>query len=242
MSKNDRSVIERLDDIENRIPTINPIFTYGEPKSISEVIGKPFADYLNEATIYGVEDDSRKFNKTIKEKKTKSIVGLSIITSILIFCIVSLFFDNQIKWPFVVTTFLTLIPSILELIILSKQKNKQPMRSFWNMIKIELYITNDGNHKTLAKEERKGILFYIMLISKIVVSLVNFGVVFWNYFASIQSTTSVVFLLVCVIIGVTPVWINLYSIFAINPYHFYKYIIETEDSYLTYPELNYFKK
>ena len=59
MSNDDRTVIERLDDIENKIPS----FEYQKPKPISEIIGKPFADYLNEATVYGYEDDERKFKK-----------------------------------------------------------------------------------------------------------------------------------------------------------------------------------
>lgn len=238
MLKDDRTVIERLDDIENKIPT----FERHEPRPISEVIGKPFADYLNDATVYGIEDDLRKFNKTIRKQKTMPIVWMSILIPILAFDIISLVINKRLEWLLVIATLLTLIPYVFVLITLSKQKNKQPMRSFWNVKNTELYLANDGDYKKIVKEESNGAIFYILLISKIIALVASFGGVFWYFIASMQTTTNGVLYWIGSILGYVTVLTNAISVRVGKPYYFFNYIIEVEDSYVTYPNLDFFKK
>lgn len=239
MLKDDRTIIERLDDIENKIPTIK----HREPRPISEVIGRPFADYLNDATVYGFEDDLRKFNKTIRKKKTKLVVWISILIAILVFDIVSFAANKQLEWLLVIATLLTLIPYVFALIVLSKQKNKQPMRSFWNVKNTELYLSNDGNHKKIVEEESNGAVFYILLISKIIAIAASVGGVFWYFIASMQTTANGALYWIGSILGYVIILANLISIYRVEkPYYFFNYIIEVEDSYVTYPNLDYFKK
>lgn len=238
MLKDDRTVIERLDDIENKIPT----FEQREPRPISEVIGRPFADYLNDATVYGIEDDLRKFNKAIKKQKTMPTVWISILVPILVFDIVSLIINKQLEWLLVIATLLTLIPYVIALIALSKQKNKQPMHSFWNVKNTELYLTNEGDHKKMVKEESNGALFYILLISKIIALVASFGGVFWYFIASMQTTANGALYWIGSILGYVTVLTNAISVRVGKPYYFFNYIIEVEDSYVTYPNLDYFKK
>ena len=238
MLKDDRTVIERLDDIENKIPT----FEHQEPRPISEVIGRPFADYLNDATVYGYEDDVRKFKRTIKKQRTMPIVWLSILIPVLVFDVVSLIINKQLEWLLVIATTLTLICPVLALITLSKQKNKQPMHSFWNVKNTELYLANEGNHKKIVKEESNGAIFIIMLVFKIVSIIASFGGVFWYFFASMQTTANSALYWVGSILGYITVLSNAISIRIGKPYYYFNYIIETEDSYVTYPNLDYFKK
>lgn len=238
MSKNDRSIIERLDDIEKKIPTTK----HHEARPISEVIGRSFADYLNDATVYGIEEDIRKFNKTIKKQKRKSIIFLSLLASILLFYIVCLVINKQLERILIVLTLLAIIPYIIVLIALFKQRNKQPMRSFWNVKNLELYLVNDGEHKKIVEEESNGVLFYILVISKLLAIIVSVGGVLWYNFSLMQSATNIALYRICTILGYIIVLINCISVGIRKPYYFFNYIIETEDSYVTYPILDYFEK
>lgn len=238
MLKDDRTVIERLDDIENKIPT----FEHHEPRPISEVIGRPFSDYLNNATVYGIENDLRKFNKKIRKQKTTTIVWMSILILILAFDIISWVVNKQLEWLLAIATLLTLIHYVFVLITLSKQKNKQPMRSFWNVKNIELYLVCDGEHEKIVKEESKGAFFYILLISKIIALVVGFGGVFWYFIASMQTTANGALHWIGFVLGYVAVLTNLTSVIVGKPYYFFNYIIEGKDSYVTYPNLDYFKK
>lgn len=238
MLKDDRSVIERLDDIENKIPT----FEQQKPRPISEVIGKPFADYLNDATIYGIEDDLRKFNKTIKKQKKMSIVWLSILILVLTFDIVSLLVNKQLEWLLIVATLLMMIPFLLALITLSKQKNKQQTHSFWNIKNTDFYLADVGGHKRIVKEESNGAIFYILLFIKIIALIGGFGGVLWYYIASMRLSANSTLYWIGSILGCITVLFNAVSIRIEKPYYFFNYIIECEDSYVTYPDLDYFKK
>ena len=238
MVKDDRTIIERLDDIENKIPT----FKYEDQKPISEVIGRPFEDYLNEATIYEYEEDIRKFKRAIKKQRTMPVILLLILFFILIFNIVSLVINKQLEWLLVVSNSLALISPILTIIALSKQKNKQPVYSFWNVKNTEFYLTKDGDHKKIVSEENNGAVFYVLLITKIISIVVCFGGVLWYFIASLQTTTNTVLFWVGSILGYLTALSNVITIKIKKPYNFHNYIIETEDSYMTYPGLDYFKK
>lgn len=238
MSKDDRSVIERLDDIEKKIA----VSKQQKPKPISKTIGRPFADYLNDATVYGIEDDLRKFKKTIKTKKTTPAVTFSILILILVFDIVSLFVNKQLEWLMVIATFLSILPVILSLIVLSKQKNKQPMRSFWNVTNTEFYLTNDGGSNKIVKEESRGAIYYVLVVSKLIATVISFGFALWYLLFSAQSKTSTALNWIVLAFGYLTFIINSTYVWVREPYHFFNYIFETEDSYVTYPNLDYFKK
>ena len=238
MSDKERNVFERLDDIENKIPS----FQYEKPKPISEVIGRPFADYLKDATVYGIEDDLRKFKRTIKKQRTRPIVRISILLLILIFDLISLILNKQLEWLLVIATTLSLVSPLLVLITLSKQKNKQPMQSFWNVENTELYLVNDGDHKKIVREESKGAIFYLVLVFNIVSIVVSFFGVMWYFIASFQTTVNSALCWIGSILGYIAALSNIIFARVEKPYYYFNYIIETEDSYVTYPYIDYFKK
>jgi len=238
MSDKERNVFERLDDIENKIPS----FQYEKPRPISEAIGRPFADYLKDATVYGIEDDLRKFKRTIKKQRTRPIVRLSILLLILIFDLISLILNKQLEWLLVIATTLSLVSPLLVLITLSKQKNKQPMQSFWNVENTELYLVNDGDHKKIVREESKGAIFYLLLVFNIVSIVVSLSGVMWYFIASMQTSTNGALCWIGSILGYLIVLANIITVRVEKPYYYFNYIIETEDSYVTYPYIDYFKK
>jgi len=238
MSDKERNVFERLDDIENKIPS----FQYEKPRPISEAIGRPFADYLKDATVYGIEDDLRKFKRTIKKQRTRPIVRLSILLLILIFDLISLILNKQLEWLLVIATTLSLVSPLLVLITLSKQKNKQPMQSFWNVENTELYLANDGDHKKIVREESKGAIFYLVLIFNIVSIVVSFFGVMWYFIVSFQTTVNSALCWIGSILGYIAALSNIIFARVEKPYYYFNYIIETEDSYVTYPHIDYFKK
>ncbi len=238
MPSKERTVIERLDDIENKIPS----FEHLEPRPISEVIGRPFADYLNDATIYGVENDIRKFKRRIKKQRTAPIVGLSILIPTLIFDVISFVINKQLEWVLICITFLSLICPILMLAVLSKQKNKQPMHSFWNMENIDFYLVKEGDHNKIVKEERNGPIFYIMLIIKIITIIASCCGVFWYLFAFVMADLNGALYWVGLILGFIIAFLNVIPFSYGKPYYFLDYIFETKESYITYPDLDYFKK
>ena len=238
MLTDDRTVIERLDDIENKLPS----FEHHEQRPISEVIGRPFADYLNDATIFGYEDDIRKFKKKKKKQKQMLIVWFIILIPILIIDIISLVINKNLEWLLVVSTAVSLICPVLAFITLSKQKNKQPMHSFWNVKNIDFYLANDGNHKKLVKEENYGAIFYVILIIKIISIVFSFGATFWYFVAAMLTLSNNVFYWLCSMMGYLTFLINIISSRIGKPYIFINFIFDTEDSYVTYPNLDYRKK
>ena len=238
MSQKDRTVIERLEDIENKIPS----FEYRAPRPISEVIGRPFADYLNDATIYGYESDERKFKRAIKKQKTSSIICLSMLIAILIFDIIILVLNKKFEWVLVTMTTLGLLGPGLTLITLLKQRNKQPMRSFWNIKKFEFYLTKDGEQNRLVKEESKGTIFYVIFITKIIAILFGYSGFLFYLFASFLNNMIDVLFWITLVLSFISVLLSSTTIRIRTPYYYFDFLIETEDSYVTYPHLDYFKK
>ena len=232
-----RTVIERLDDIENKMPSFNN----QEPRPISDVIGRPFADYLKDATLYGVEEDERKFKREIKKQRTTPLILLSILALILVFDIVALIVNKQSEWLLIIITIAVMICPLLFLITLSKQKCKQPMHSFWNLKNMEFYLAKDGDHKKIVKEETRGGIFYTLLIIRIVSSVlcVALGII---YLFGYQSSNNEALSLIGVVLAYLTLLLNIVSLKVGRTYYYFNYIIETEDSYVTYPNLDYFKK
>lgn len=232
-----RTVIERLDDIENKIPS----FDNQEPRPISDVIGRPFADYLKDATLYGIEEDERKFKRTIKQQKTTPIVLLLIFALILIFDIAAFIINKQSEWLLIIITLIAMICPSLMLVTLAKQKCKQPMHSFWNLKNKELYLTKDGDHKKIVAEESRGGIFYTLLIVRIL-SLISCVALGLCYLFGYQSSNNQALTIIGVILAYLVLLLTIVSFKVGRTYYYFDYIIETEDSYVTYPDLDYFKK
>ena len=179
MSKKERSVIERLDDIEKKIPSFN--FGFKKPVSISEIIGQPFEEYLKKATLFGFEEDVRKFKKAHKKERTIPIVLLSILFPILVFSVVSFIILQRLEWLLVLASVVAMISPILSLVTLANQKNKQKMPSFWNYRNKNLYVVNKKSGKSLVMEEETGAIAKLLLICRII-AIIACAVSSFGYF------------------------------------------------------------
>lgn len=236
MEEKERSVVERLEDIENKIPTPQ------KPVFIDDIIGMPFSSYLKQSTVYGVEEDERKFKHSIKRQTVMPIICLCILLAGIVVHAIALSINKGNEWMVLVGDFLAALCPVMALLILGNQKSKQPMKSFWNIKNKEFYLVPEGDHKKISSETKNGFWFYAMLFGKII-SIVGCAALTFIYFATSMQTSangamywlSSVFgylaLLTCVIV----------SKFG-PPYYFFHYIFETEDSYVTYPNLDYVKK
>ena len=236
MDDKERSVVERLEDIENKIPT------YREPTPISKVIGMPFADYLKKSTVYGVEEDERKFKKTIKRQFAMPIICVSIILVGLIIHIIGFVMNKGNEWMLLIGDALAILCPIMAILILVNQKPKQPAKSFWNLRNKEFYLAKNGDHKQLASETKNGFWFYAMLFGKIVSILGTTTLTFIYFISGLSKDASSALYWLSSIFGylalLTSIIVNKFS----DPYFYHNYVFETDDSYVTYPDLDYIKK
>ena len=236
MTDKDRSVVERLEDIENKIPT------YHEPTPISEIIGMPFADYLEKSTVYGVEEDERRFKNSIKRQTVMPIICLCILLVGLAVHIVTLSTNKGNEWMVIVADALAALCPIMALLILGKQKSKQPMKSFWNLKNKEFYLVPDGDHKKISSETKNGFWFYTMLFAKII-SILGCGAFTFIYFiGGIQTSSNQALYWLSSVFGYLALLTCVVVIKFGQPYYYFHYVFETEDSYVTYPNLDYVKK
>ena len=240
MANKDRSVIERLEDIEKKIPSFE---TLPSPKPLSEVIGMPFEDYLNKSTVYGIEEDERKFKQAIKKQTKMPIACLCIVFLGFIIHIITLLSNKGNEWMLLIVDILAALCPIMALLILGKQKSKQPMKSFWNIKNIEFYLAPKGASKQVSYIAKNSFWFYAITIAKIV-SIPGCGVLTFLYFLFGLQTIheqAIMFWLSC-LFGYLAFGMTLISLRIGIPYTYRNYIFETEDSYVTYPHLDYFKK
>ncbi len=236
MDDKERSVVERLEDIENKIPT------YKEPIPISKVIGMPFADYLNKSITYCIEEDERKFKKTIKKQFTMPIICISIILVSLIIHIVGLVTNGSNEWMLIVCDALAFLCPLMVILILANQKSKQPAKSFWNVRNKEFYLAKKGEYKQLKLETKNGFWFYAMLFGKIISIFGTFVLTLFYFFSGIDEIASSSLYWLSSIFGylvvLTCVVVSKFG----DPYYYRNYIFETDDSYVTYPDIEYIKK
>ena len=162
MEEKERSVVERLEDIENKLSS--------PPKTvyIDDIIGMSFSSYMEQSTIYGIEKDERQFKHSIKKKAAKTIVCLGILLVTILIHIIAFSINKSNEWMLIVADVLTVLYSLVVLIILGKQKCKQPMKSFWNVKNKEFYLVPEGNHKKISSETKNAFWFYVLLILKII--------------------------------------------------------------------------
>ena len=166
MKNDDRSVIERLDDIENKMPS------WFKPRKrsedIEETLGIPISDFIKTSTVYYVENDERKFRKSIKKCFIIPIVSISILVMILITLIVLFCFSREMEWLLLIACLFSCVVPVTLIVALSKQRNKKNANSFWNMTKTEFYITEKNNSQSIVEETNYTALYYIVRVFKII--------------------------------------------------------------------------
>lgn len=236
MADKDRSVVERLEDIENKIPTPQ------KPVYIDDIIGMPFSSYLKQSTVYGIEEDERKFRNSIKRQTVMPSICLCILLVGLAIHIVTLSTNKGNEWMVIIGDALAALYPIMALLILGKQKSKQPTKSFWNLKNKEFYLVPDGDHKKISSETKNGFWFYAMLFAKIV-SILGCGAFTFIYFiGGMQTSSNQALYWLSSVFGYLALLTCVVVIKFGQPYYYFHYVFETEDSYVTFPNLDYVKK
>lgn len=162
MAKKDRNVIERLEDIENKIPTKE------EPKSFSKTTGLRIEDYIKIANIYLYDEDERAFNKGMRDSSMRTILAAVFVLLFFVFSIVAFAINKEFEWLLIISNGLSLLDLLIRLSVVLNQKRKQPLKSFWSIEKPEFYVTYDKENRfTVHQEKRHSLLYYISLIIKI---------------------------------------------------------------------------
>lgn len=236
MEDKERSVVERLEDIENKISTPQ------KPVSIADIIGMPFSSYLKQSTVYGVEEDERKFKHSIKRQTVMPIICLCILLAGIVVHAIALSINKGNEWMVLVGDFLAALCPTMTLLILGNQKSKQPMKSFWNIKNKEFYLVPEGDRKKISSETKNGFWFYAMLFGKIIsiVGCTAFTVIY--FVTSMQTSANGAMFWLSILFGYLDFLIYIIGRKFDQPYYFFHYIFETEDSYVTYPNLDYVKK
>ncbi len=220
MEKDTRSVIDRLDDIEETVKKDE------EPKSISDMIGEDFGEYLKTSTLYYYEPDERKFNNHIKKQKSRLIIYILFISIALIVDLICSFWANRLWIYFYLSDFLLILTPIFYLIYTLKQKNKQIAYSKWNLKNHEFYTYENK----IGEESSKGRIHYFLLSYKII-TFVLFVASFFTMFINGKFTdeVTIVFAIrtVCgsFILGV-------YLPLSYSEYYYSYYIFDNKNSYV----------
>lgn len=236
MADKDRSVVERLEDIENKIPTPQ------KPVYIDDIIGMPFSSYLKQSTVYGIEEDERKFRNSIKRQTVMPSICLCILLVGLAIHIITLSTNKGNEWMVIIGDALAALCPIMVLLILGKQKSKQPTKSFWNLKNKEFYLVPDGDHKKISSETKNGFWFYAMIFAKIV-SILGCGAFTFIYFiGGMQTSSDQALYWLSSVFGYLALLTCAVVIKFGQPYYYFHYVFETEDSYVTFPNLDYVKK
>lgn len=158
MAENEnRSVVERLDDIEKKV-TWNT-----NPPTISEQIGEDFGEYLKSSTLFYYEPDERKF---VGWKKRK-IISLAIYFFFeIVILALSVFFwldgiaDGAI-WGFLASLIL-LIVLVLALVMTIRSKPIMKAQSPLNFQNHYFYLAEEL--RLVKEEEKTGLAVWIAKI------------------------------------------------------------------------------
>lgn len=208
-NKDHRSVISRLDDIENLIRN---------EETISDKIGESFEDYLHNSKIYLFESDDRKFKNFINKNKNLNLTLLVICILITLIDIILEFKckTNIIK-VLICDSFIIMIP-VLNFIIISKQKSKMVSNSKWLANKFDFYIHENKLNLEIKKGEMyvfSSVLEIVLILLFLLYSLLNISEIF-----GFVNT-------ICfgIIIAIYPLWI-------VRGYRYKYYIFEKSNSYV----------
>lgn len=234
MEQKERTVIEHLQDIEDKIPDFS-----SKPQTLSEKVGKPFEEFLNEATIYGYEEDARKFRKDIKDEMRNPLIISFLLLCALVMFIVFYVINKDNVWLLIISTLLVLLNVAFYIVVLLKQKPLQPMKSFWNFSRTDFYIAQIEGHGYLKEEKKRTALSYIRNIYSIAAFGSEFGLLVAYFITNIDRTSEITFWIAS-LVGFLVVLLNINSLTSI--YSFSNYRMDTEDGYLTIPDYEYHKK
>lgn len=242
MSKEDRTVIERLEDIENKIPSSE------KPRSFSGTTGVSVEEYLKLAEAYAYVEDERSLKKEKRDNATKVIVSIFLIFLFFVFSIVSFFINKDMEWMLIISASLSLFGLVIHLLAILKQKSKQLVRSFWSMERPEFYVTRKEGYFKVNKEERHSAFYYFALVSKIF-AFVGIGVVFLYFALGISKYTDIehnqilnkVFYYVGLAVGYATFFVDLFGLNQ-DAHKYYNYVFETDDFCFYYPSYELNKK
>lgn len=230
MAKKDRNVIERLEDIENKIPTKE------KPKSFFEKTGMHIEEYLKVAKIYAYEEDERSFKKGRRDKTTKIIVAIVFMSLFFVFSVILQFLNKDLEWLLILSASLSLLALIFQLLIIRKQENKQSLQSFWSVEKPEFYITRKEGFFKINKEARHGLLYYIAFVLK-TIAFLGVIAVFLYFFLGIdkyiQSSYAAMYFIASAV-GYFSFFVFLFSSRQ-SAHCYYNYVFETDDFCFCYP-------
>ncbi len=237
MSNRDRNVIERLDDIEEKITK-----TDKEAWSFSETTGMTIDEYIEKSYIFAYDGDERFFNKQMRVKKTRLFIFIIVTLLVLIASIVVLIIKKGQEWLLIIGPCLALLHQLLSIIFVYKQKIHQPIKSFWNKKRLSFYVLHGEESFSIKKEESHSVLFYLLLLT-IILSFSGVIPAFIYFVVNINSeanqTIGVVFFVIQTIVSI---FISELAVFSAAEYNYPYYAFETKDSYFVYPGYHYFEK
>ena len=237
MSNKDRNVIERLDDIEEKITK-----TDKKVWSFSETTGMTIDEYIEKSYIFAYDGDERFFNKQMRVKKTRLFTFIIVTLLVLIASIVMLIIKKGQEWLLIIGPCLALLHQLLSIVFVYKQKIHQPIKSFWNKKRLSFYVLHNEESFSIKKEESHSALFYLLLLT-IILSFSGVIPAFIYFVVSLNSETNqaigVVFLVIQAIVSI---FFSEFVLFSGAEYNYPYYAFETKDSYFVYPGYHYFEK
>ncbi len=227
--EDNRSVIQRLDDIEAAIKNNNAqnnTQSAERDDSINSKIGESFEEYFKESEVYYYEPDERKFqNHRKKQVKRYIIISLLYLIPIIAHILVSVVCKTSFVLLYIADVAFIATPLFM-LIYESKQKSKKIANSKWNFYNHIFYIYDNN----LGDENKEGMISLIFSIYKLL-SFVFFICAVLPYLFGKLSHDSKEFLAIIHFI-IAYVFLNLQIIIKNRKYYYHEYIFEKEDSYI----------
>ncbi len=218
--KDDRSLMERMDSIEQKLNEGN--------QTISQQIGEDFASYLESSKTYFYQPDKRKYSK---ERKTNLLIAIMALCVLLATCIAHIILSllcGKILSVDLISDFICLATAVFCLIYFMKQKEKRISKSWWNRINVEFY--NQENR--LENDITKGfipillrILIYIDLLIMVFSSVIQMTNL---QDADYTKSIFLVEILSCILAAVSFVLL----LIRMNVWNYSAFIFDKEDSYV----------
>lgn len=219
-----KSVIEHLEDIENRIDS--------KEKSISEQVGEDFNNYLKHSTLYYYEPNIRWFKSQIKSKRLwlLTFCFIFLILGIIDICFINssdaygnLTDNNKITVILInIIKILGCLPLVLNFIYFLIQRPKKMAKSIWNKTNNEIYIFD--NHLNDNKSMGFIKIFFNLLTLIFLVAYFIFFMVNIDLISNLNNYIFDIFYLSTLFL-ITLIYNNLDISYS-------GYIYEKEDSYI----------
>lgn len=211
----ERSVVQRLEDIENN----------QQQKNINEQIGEPFDKYLEKSTVYYYEPDERRFNRHKKKTIVKNFILLFIGVLVLISDFVLAGFEIDLGWYHYCFDIVFTLCMVIPLVCVLKSKNKQLEKSVFNIKNHSFYLVD----KMLCDEYSNGLIWIIYTVVRILVTIAMGVVGFYVFITQLDYAGFNAGL----IFGKAIVYsMIMFIAFSSDEYWFQSYIFDTDDSYV----------